>query len=129
MKSAARLCSPAGAGIFVLALLLSVEIAHPQNEPILVPDAIDYQKLLPILPEAPQGWTTDKPEGSTEDVGGVRVTNVQRAYPKGGGGQTPTVPLSILHLVANPGYRSAPHAAWDKNSENRGGYSKTVTTD
>ncbi len=43
MKSAARLCSPAGAGIFVLALLISVEIAHAQNEPILVPDAI-YHK-------------------------------------------------------------------------------------
>src|SRR5207244_9852597 len=28
-----------------------------QNEPILVPDAVDYQKLLPILPEPPQGWT------------------------------------------------------------------------
>jgi hypothetical protein len=35
--------------------------AYTQNEPILVPDAVDYQKLLPILPDAPQGWTADKP--------------------------------------------------------------------
>src|ERR1700736_1352936 len=32
-----------------------------QNEPVLVPDAVDYKKLIPILPEAPSGWTANKP--------------------------------------------------------------------
>jgi len=129
MKSAARLCSPAGAGIFVLALLLSVEIAHAQNEPILVPDAVDYQKLLPLLPEAPEGWTTDKPEGSTEDVGGFRITNVHRDYHKGEGDKAPTAAISILDSVANPDYVSATTAAWNNNSESSEGYSKSVTID
>src|SRR5207247_239242 len=129
MKSAARLCSPAGAGIFVLALLISVEIAHAQNEPILVPDAVDYQKLLPLLPEAPQGWTADKPEGSTEDVGGFRITNVHRDYRKGEGDNAPTAAVSILDSVANPDYVSATTAAWNNNSETSEGYSKSVTID
>ena len=129
MKSAARLCSPAGAGIFVLALLLSVEIAHPQNEPILVPDAIDYQKLLPLLPEAPEGWTTDKPEGSTEDVGGFRITNVHRDYRKGEGDTAPSAAISILDSAANPDYVSATSAAWNDTSETADGYGKPVTID
>src|SRR5436305_8903028 len=129
MKSAARLCSPAGAGIFVLALLISVEIAHAQNEPILVPDAVDYQKLLPLLPEAPEGWTTDKPEGSTEDVGGFRITNVHRDYRKGEGDTAPSAAISILDSVANPDYVAATTAAWNSNSESSEGYSKSVTID
>ena len=129
MKSAARLCSPAGAGIFVLALLLSVEIAHAQNEPILVPDAVDYQKLLPLLPEAPEGWTTDKPEGSTEDVGGFRITNVHRDYRKGKGDTAPSAAISILDSAANPDYVSATSAAWNDTSETADGYGKPVTID
>jgi len=129
MKSAARLCSPAGAGIFVLALLISVEIAHAQNEPVLVPDAVDYQKLLPLLPEAPEGWTTDKPEGSTEDVGGFRITNVHRDYRKGKGDTAPSAAISILDSVANPDYVSATTAAWNDTSETADGYGKPVTID
>jgi len=129
MKSAARLCSPAGAGIFVLALLISVEIAHAQNEPILVPDAVDYQKLLPLLPEAPEGWTTDKPEGSTEDVGGFRITNVHRDYRKGEGDTAPSAAISILDSAANPDYVSATSAAWNDTSETADGYGKPVTID
>jgi hypothetical protein len=129
MKSAVRLCSPAGAGIFVLALLISVEIAHAQNEPILVPEAVDYQKLLPILPEAREGWTADKAEGSTEDVGGFRITNVHRDYHKGEGEKAPSAAISIFDSVANPDYVSATAAAWNSNSETSDGYGKSVTID
>ena len=55
MKSTAHVCFPARAGFFALALVAAFELGtgRAQNEPILVPDAIDYQKLLPILPEPP----------------------------------------------------------------------------
>lgn len=129
MKSAARLRSPARVGFFVLALLISVGIAEAQNEPILVPDAVDYQKLLPLLPEAPEGWTTDKPEGSTEDVGGFRITNVHRDYRKGKGDTAPSAAISILDSVANPDYVSATTAAWNDTSETADGYGKPVTID
>ena len=87
MKSTARVYSPAHAGIVALMLLIGVGvgIARAQNEPMLVPAAVDYQELLPILPEPPEGWTADKAEGSTEDVGGFRITNAHRDYRKGEG--------------------------------------------
>jgi hypothetical protein len=131
MKLTARFCSPAHAGSFVLAFLVGVAlgIAQAQNEPILVPDAVDYQKLLPILPEPPQGWTADKAEGSTEDVGGFRITNVHRDYHKGEGENVPTAAISILDSVANPDYVSATTAAWNSNSETSEGYGKSVTID
>src|SRR6266568_3900868 len=114
-------CSAACLGFFALTLLISFGISavYGQNEPLLVPDAVDYEKLLPILPDAPQGWTADKPEGSTEDVGGFRLTNVHRDYRKSEGDNVPTAAISILDSVANPDYNSA-------TSE---GYSKSVTID
>jgi len=131
MKLTARFCLPAHAGSFVLTLLIGVSlgIAQAQNEPILVPDAVDYQKLLPILPEPSQGWTADKAEGSTEDVGGFRITNVHRDYHKGEGEKAPTAAISILDSVANPDYVSATTAAWNSKSETGEGYGKSVTID
>src|SRR6266511_3388507 len=116
---------------FALALLISgaAGAASAQNEPILVPDSVDYQKLLPVLPDAPQGWIADKPEGSTEDVGGFRITNVHRDYRKGEGENVPTAAISILDSVANPDYVSTTTAAWNNTSETSEGYGKSVTID
>ena len=100
-----------------------------QNEPVLVPDAVDYKKLIPILPEAPSGWTADKPEGSTEEVGGFKITNVHRDYRKGEGAKAPTASISILDSVANPDYVTATTAAWAETSDTVEGYSKSVTID
>ena len=136
MKSTALVSQPkfgsaASAVLFALALLLisGIGALHAQNEPILVPDAIDYQKLLPILPDPPQGWAADKAEGSTEDVGGFRITNVHRDYHKGEGDKSPTAAISILDSVANPDYVNATTAAWSSNNESSEGYGKSVTID
>ncbi len=131
MKSTARVCSLARAGFLSLTLVaaLGLGTARAQNEPILVPDAIDYQKLLPILPEPPTGWTADKPEGSTEDVGGFKITNVHRDYRKGEGEKAPSTAISILDSVANPDYVSATTDAWKSNSDTSEGYAKSVTID
>jgi hypothetical protein len=136
MKSTALVPQPkfgsaASASMCALALLVisAIGVAHAQNEPILVPDAIDYQKLLPILPDPPQGWVADKAEGSTEDVGGFRITNVHRDYHKGEGDKGPTTAISILDSVANPDYVNATTAAWNNNSETDEGYGKSVTID
>ena len=124
MKSTALVSQPrfgsaAGASLFALALLIisHIGVVHAQNEPILVPDAVDYQKLLPILPDPPQGWVADKAEGSTEDVGGFRITNVHRDYHKGESDKAPTAAISVLDSVANPDYVNATTAAWNNNSE------------
>jgi len=121
--------SAATAGLLALALIIAAGChgLRAQNEPILVPDVIDYQKLLPILPEPPQGWSADKAEGSTEDVGGFRITNVHRDYHKGEGDKVPTAAISILDSVANPDYVNATTAAWNNNNESSEGYGKSVS--
>ena len=117
--------------LFAVALFITfgTGVVRAQNEPILVQDAVNYQKLLPILPDPPQGWGADKAEGSTEDVGGFRITNVHRDYHKGDGGKVPTAAISILDSVANPDYVNATTAAWNSNNESGEGYGKSVTID
>ena len=131
MKLTGRVWSSACARFFALALCAAIALgsARAQNEPILVPEAVDYQKLLAILPESPSGWTADKPEGSTEDVGGFKITNVHRDYHKGEGEKAPSVAISILDSVANPDYVSATTEAWKTNSDTSEGYAKSVTID
>ena len=115
--------------LITLLIALSTVGLHAQNEPVLVPDVVDYPKLLPILPDAPSGWAADKPEGSTSDVGGFKITNVHRDYAKGEGPDAPTASISILDSVANPDYVEATTNGWKQNSETPDGYSKSVTID
>jgi len=103
--------------------------ARAQNEPNLIPDVADPAKLIPILPEAPAGWTAEKAEGSSDDVGGFKITNVHRDYQKGEATDAPRVSISILDSVANPDYVEAATAGWDKASETPDGYAKPVTID
>ena len=126
-----RFGSAASPGLFAVALFITfgTGVVRAQNEPILVQDAVNYQKLLPILPDPPQGWGADKAEGSTEDVGGFRITNVHRDYHKGEGDKVPTAAISILDSVANPDYVNATTAAWNSNNESSEGYGKSVTID
>lgn len=131
MKSTGRVCSSSRAGFFALALFAAIGLgaARAQNEPILVPEAVDYQKLLAIFPEPPAGWTADKPEGSTEDVGGFKITNVHRDYHKGEGEKAPGAAISILDSVSNPDYVRATTEAWKSNSDTSEGYAKSVQID
>ena len=134
MKSTALVPQPKFGSTAALLALASLAFSvigavHAQNEPILVPDAIDYQKLLPLLPEPPQGWAADKAEGSTEDVGGFRITNVHRDYHKGEGDKAPTAAISILDSISNPDYVNATTAAWHTNSDTSEGYGKSVSID
>src|SRR3982751_2801468 len=93
------------------------------------PEVVDYQKLLPLLPDAPSGWTAEEAEGSTSDVGGFTLTNVHRDYKKGNAANAPTASISILDSAANPEYATATTAAWNYNSESMEGYSKSITVE
>src|SRR6202162_1507732 len=85
-----------------------------QNEPNLIPDVVDPAKLIPILPEPPTGWTAEKAEGSSDDVGGFKITNVHRDYRKGEAADATTASVSILDSVASPDYVEVATAGWDK---------------
>src|SRR6266576_5158672 len=111
---------------FVLALGFAAVELRAQNEPNLIPDVVDPAKLIPILPEAPTGWTAEKAEGSSDDVGGFKITNVHRDYEKGEANDAPRTSISILDSVANPDYVEATTAGWKQNSETPEGYSKSV---
>jgi hypothetical protein len=114
------------------AVVLAVGFAaglQAQNEPNLIPDVVDPAKLIPILPEAPSGWTAEKGEGSSDDVGGFKITNVHRDYRKGEAVDAPTAAISILDSVANPDYVEATTGAWKQPSETPDGYAKPVTID
>src|SRR4051812_47575732 len=115
--------------IVTLTLGLSAAGLWAQNEPILIPDVADPAKLIPILPEAPAGWAAEQAEGSSDDVGGFKITNVHRDYLKGEGADAPRVSISILDSVANPDYVEATSAGWKQNNETPEGYSKSVDID
>jgi hypothetical protein len=117
-----------------LALALSIAIAGASNvrgveeEPApLIPEVVDFSKLLPLLPEAPAEWTADKPEGSTDDAAGVKITSVHRDYKKGTADTAPTTSISILDSAANPEYVAATTSAWNLTATTPEGYTKALT--
>lgn len=117
--------------LLVVAVILSLApicLAQAPPPPD-APDVVDYHKLLPLLPDAPAGWTAEEPEGSTSDVGGFTLTNVHRDYKKGDTPNAPIASISILDSAANPEYASATTAAWNLNSETLEGYSKSITVE
>src|SRR5437762_3986823 len=114
---------------FVLAFGFAAVELRAQNEPNLIPDVVDPAKLIPILPEPPTGWTAEKAEGSSDDVGGFKITNAHRDYRKGDAPDAPAASISILDSVANPDYVEATTGVWKQNSETPEGYSKSVTID
>ena len=112
------------AAVIAAAANLALAQAPPPPD---APEVVDFSKLVPLLPEAPPGWTADKPDGSTSDVGGFKLTNVHRDYRKGESANAPTGAISILDSVSNPDYVIATTAAWTLTSESAEGYSKSVT--
>lgn len=103
--------------------------ARAQDELRLVPQSIEVKKLLPLLPEPPEGWKADPAEGSTDNLGETDITTVHRDYIKGEGDAVPTTSISILDSVANPAYLEATIAAWDSSTSDETGYAKSLTLD
>jgi hypothetical protein len=99
-----------------------------EEEPAaLIPEVVDFSKLLPLLPEAPADWTADKAEGSTDDAGGVKITSVHRDYKKGAADTAPTTSISILDSAANPEYVASATASWNLTASTPEGYTKALT--
>lgn len=114
---------------FFCAVALGPLAAVAQDEPKLVPDVVDFQKLLPILPETPSGWTAEKPEGSTTDAGGAKITTVHRDYKKGDADNAPTTSISIIDAAANPEFVEATTGSWKITQTTTEGYAKSIDID
>ena len=117
------------AGLFALgfALLCAAPLSGGEEPQHL--EVVDFSKLIPILPDAPSGWTADKPEGTTDDAGGVKITSVHRDYKKGTEDNAPTTSISILDSAANPDYVTSTTAAWNMSTSTPEGYTKALKID
>ena len=112
------------------AVIGASNIRAAEEEPApLLPEVVAAAKLLPLLPDGPAGWTADKPEGSTEDAGGVKITTVHRDYKKGDTDTSPITSISILDSAANPEYVKDTTAAWNLSTTTPEGYTKALTID
>lgn len=113
----------------VLGILLGLAAPslRAQDEPNLIPDVVDPAKLIPILPEPPAGWTAEKGEGSSDDVGGFKITNVHRDYQKGESADAPKAVINIIDSVGSPDYVESVTGGWKETPEAPEGYSKKVT--
>ena len=115
------------AATLLLSLVLACVVRAAEEPAPLIPSVVDFSKLIPFLPEAPATWTADKAEGSTDDIGGTKITSVHRDYKKGDGDTAPTTSISILDSAANPDYVSATTAAWNVSTATPEGYTKALT--
>src|SRR5215210_3978894 len=119
-----------------LALALSIALAGASNvrgaeeEPApLIPEPVDFSKLMPLLPDAPADWTADKPEGSNDEAGGVKIPTVHRDYKKGTADNAPMTSISILDSAANPEYVASATASWNLTTTTPEGYTKALTVE
>jgi hypothetical protein len=128
VRSSRRVNRPAFFLVGALAFLAMSRLSSGQDLPSLI-NVVDFSKLLPLLPDTPSGWVADKPEGSTTDAGGFKLTNVHRDYRKGNGDNAPSASVSILDSAANPDYVEATTAAWNFTTTSTDGYSKSATID
>src|SRR5438874_3889031 len=108
--------------IFAIMIGFAAGGLRAQNEPNLIPDVVDPAKLIPLLPEPPSGWTAEKAEGSSDDVGGFKITNVHRDYSKGDAPDAPKASISITDAVVSSDYVEATTGEWYKSSETHDGY-------
>ncbi len=118
-----------GAVLVVLGIAGAPRDGFSQDEPKLVPDVAEVDKLLPLLPEPPADWTAEQAEGSTDDLGETKITTVHRDYQKGQSDDAPTTSISILDSVANPEYVDMTTSGWTQNETTPDGYTKSLNID
>lgn len=127
---AARLRWKTAALLTCIALGGIARASFAQGEPNLVPDVVDYAKLVPLMPEPPAGWNAEKAEGSTTDTGEMKLTTVHRDYTKGTGDNAPVTSISILDTASDPEIAKSTAAGWTTaTTTSTEGYSKTSTID
>lgn len=109
-------------------ILAATSLAQPPppGEVTIPGEVVAFSKLLPMLPEPPDGWKAEEAEGSTEDLGETQITNVHRDYHKGDDKDAPTTAISILDSAANPEYVESTTAAWNSNTSNAEGYTRSI---
>ena len=63
------------------------ELGNLQEELEAMPDVepVHFNDLMPVLPEAPSGWTAEDPKGQTTNMAGTQISNVSQVFTEDGG--------------------------------------------
>ncbi len=129
-RASRLLCSAAPFALSTLLALTCVAQPPPPGEVTETKSAgdkvVDFNTLLPLLPEPVPGWKADEAEGSTDDLGDTQITTVHRDYSNGEGDKAPTTSISILDSASNPEYVEATTAGWTSNTSDADGYTKSL---
>lgn len=87
------------------------------------------EKLIPLLPAPPAGWSAEKPQGSTGDTDDLKIATAQRSYHQGDADEPPTASVTIIDFAKNQSYMDAITTAWQLKAETPDGYDKPVEID
>jgi len=121
--------SKIAASLFLLVSLPSLRAQSPSPSPSpSKPSAVvDVSHLIPILPDAPAGWSPDKPEGSSTQSEGFQITTVSRTYVKGDADNAPTATINIIDSANNQQFQDSTKAMWSVTNSTPEGFDKAIT--
>ena len=113
------------------ALLRAQDVSTPAPSPPVIADksspVVPADRLIPLLPPAPAGWSADKAEGATTESDDGRITTVGNTYVKGDADDAPTATINIIDSSNNQQFQDATKAMWSVTSDTPEGYDKAVT--
>lgn len=90
---------------------------------------VSAPRLIVLLPDPPEGWTSDKPEGATSESQGFPITTVGCVYVNGNADNAPTATINIIDSANNQQFQDATKAIWNSTDSSPQGYDKTVIVD
>lgn len=93
------------------------------------PPVVAYEKLLPFLPKAPAGWTSEKPSGSVTDVEIFNLSTASQTYEKGDDENAPVTTVTIIDAGGHQGYFEATTSGWKLNVTTPEGFDRSVEID
>lgn len=121
---------------FLTAIVFSLSIGSSSNLPALAntdtepkaiasQEVISFTELLEYLPDAPLGWTADKPQGETNSLGNYHVSQVSQTYSKG----DKKIKVSIFNSTFNSALQLPLALASMFGRESTEGYNKGIEID
>jgi len=93
------------------------------------PPIVTFEKLIDFLPKTPEGWTAEKPSGSTTDIEIFKLSTATQTYQNGDSDGAPVATVTIIDAGGHQGYFETTTSAWKFSRETAEGYDKAVEID
>ncbi len=92
------------------------------------PPAVDFKRLIPLLPTAPSGWAiVGKPRGNTLQLGAYGMANVEAEFKKDAGGIEAKV--EIFDYALQKDTLNSMISGWNFSNESTEGWQKSMKVD